>query len=219
MDLQGSDTPSADEGAAGTTCSICLEVVDMATRTRSMAKLRCGHEFHLDCICSAFNYSGKRQCPNCADIEEGYWQFTNRRGTRQNTSQPANRTAEARRRRNGIPWCSSCLFHHNGPCSQAVLPIMMSPVYANEVHISWEEPAPHSITILLMNGADQCLPSIYDSRTYGQFVSPNLRYPANYQFRTNGQRHHPNHNSGGLRGHVSSALQGMPVCQRWWWFP
>ena len=38
--------------------------------------------------------------------------------------------------------------------------IMMSPVYANEVHISWEEPAPLSITILLMNGADQHPPSM-----------------------------------------------------------
>lgn len=60
-----------------------------------------------DCICSAFDFSGKRQCPNCADIEEGYWNFTNRRGMRQNshTSQPANRMAEARRR---VGHCNPC---------------------------------------------------------------------------------------------------------------
>ncbi|WJX85380.1 hypothetical protein P8452_67840 [Trifolium repens] len=57
-------------------CSICLEIVsDHALR--SFAKLQCGHQFHLDCIGSAFNIKGAMQCPNCRKIEKGQWLYAN----------------------------------------------------------------------------------------------------------------------------------------------
>lgn len=55
-------------------CSICLEPVT-DNGDRSWAKLQCGHEFHLDCIGSAFNIKGAMQCPNCRKIEKGQWLF------------------------------------------------------------------------------------------------------------------------------------------------
>ncbi|PSR85987.1 RING-H2 finger protein [Actinidia chinensis var. chinensis] len=55
-------------------CSICLDLVrDEGDRSR--AKLPCGHEFHLDCIGSAFNMKGAMQCPNCRNIEKGRWLY------------------------------------------------------------------------------------------------------------------------------------------------
>ncbi|KAJ3669516.1 hypothetical protein LUZ60_011466 [Juncus effusus] len=58
-------------------CSICLEVVAFGG-DRSTARLQCGHEFHLDCIGSAFNAKGSMQCPNCRKIEEGNWLYANK---------------------------------------------------------------------------------------------------------------------------------------------
>ncbi|KAG5632847.1 hypothetical protein H5410_004564 [Solanum commersonii] len=55
-------------------CSICLEVVTN-NNNRSIAKLKCGHLFHLDCIGSEFNVGGLMHCPNCRDIEDGNWLF------------------------------------------------------------------------------------------------------------------------------------------------
>lgn len=55
-------------------CSICLEAVT-DNGDRSRAKLQCGHEFHLDCIGSAFNIKGAMQCPNCRKIERGQWLY------------------------------------------------------------------------------------------------------------------------------------------------
>lgn len=55
-------------------CSICLELIK-DNGDRSWAKLQCGHEFHLDCIGSAFNAKGMMQCPNCRKIENGQWLF------------------------------------------------------------------------------------------------------------------------------------------------
>ncbi|KAH9626238.1 hypothetical protein KSS87_018030 [Heliosperma pusillum] len=55
-------------------CSICLEYVT-DNGERSWAKLQCGHEFHLDCIGSAFNIKGAMQCPNCRKIEKGQWLY------------------------------------------------------------------------------------------------------------------------------------------------
>ncbi|CAA0816762.1 RING/U-box superfamily protein [Striga hermonthica] len=57
-------------------CSICLEAVADSCE-RSRAKLQCGHEFHLDCIGSAFNIKGAMQCPNCRKIEKGQWLYAN----------------------------------------------------------------------------------------------------------------------------------------------
>ncbi|XP_058077072.1 E3 ubiquitin-protein ligase IPI1-like [Magnolia sinica] len=57
-------------------CSICLDAVT-DNRDRSTAKLQCGHEFHLDCIGSAFNAKGLMQCPNCRKIEKGQWLYAN----------------------------------------------------------------------------------------------------------------------------------------------
>ncbi|WCJ43099.1 RING/U-box superfamily protein [Euphorbia peplus] len=57
-------------------CSICLEVVT-DNLDRSWAKLHCGHQFHLDCIGSAFNIKGVMQCPNCRKVEKGQWLYAN----------------------------------------------------------------------------------------------------------------------------------------------
>ncbi|KAL3814665.1 hypothetical protein ACJIZ3_015933 [Penstemon smallii] len=62
--------------AVGVSCSICLEVVT-DNGDRSWAKLQCGHQFHLDCIGSAFNVKGSMQCPNCRKIEKGQWLYAN----------------------------------------------------------------------------------------------------------------------------------------------
>ncbi|GJN05291.1 hypothetical protein PR202_ga22909 [Eleusine coracana subsp. coracana] len=56
-------------------CSICLDAVVAKSRERSTATLQCGHEFHLDCIGSAFNSTGTMQCPNCRHIENGHWLY------------------------------------------------------------------------------------------------------------------------------------------------
>lgn len=57
-------------------CSVCLEQVKDAGE-RSIARLRCGHHFHLDCIGSAFNAKGSMQCPNCRQVEDGRWLYAN----------------------------------------------------------------------------------------------------------------------------------------------
>ncbi|XP_028770900.1 E3 ubiquitin-protein ligase RFI2 [Neltuma alba] len=75
------DDGDGDAGAGGksfgsVSCSICLEVV-ADNGDRSWAKLQCGHQFHLDCIGSAFNIKGAMQCPNCRKIEKGQWLYAN----------------------------------------------------------------------------------------------------------------------------------------------
>ncbi|XP_075474099.1 E3 ubiquitin-protein ligase RFI2-like isoform X2 [Primulina tabacum] len=67
---------AAAAAAAAVSCSICLEAV-MDNGDRSWAKLQCGHQFHLDCIGSAFNIKGAMQCPNCRKIEKGQWLYAN----------------------------------------------------------------------------------------------------------------------------------------------
>ncbi|KAK1664756.1 hypothetical protein QYE76_052915 [Lolium multiflorum] len=78
-DGEGGDG-AAEEGerpAAVVSCSICLDAVITGGDERSTAKLQCGHEFHLDCIGSAFNAKGVMQCPNCRKIEKGNWFYAN----------------------------------------------------------------------------------------------------------------------------------------------
>ncbi|XP_065861337.1 E3 ubiquitin-protein ligase RFI2 [Euphorbia lathyris] len=65
-----------DPSSSGVSCSICLDTVT-DNGTRSRAKLQCGHEFHLDCIGSAFNMKGAMQCPNCRKVEKGQWLYAN----------------------------------------------------------------------------------------------------------------------------------------------
>ncbi|XP_073150826.1 E3 ubiquitin-protein ligase IPI1-like [Henckelia pumila] len=77
--LDDGDEGGGGEGkvvAAAVSCSICLEAV-MDNGDRSWAKLQCGHQFHLDCIGSAFNIKGAMQCPNCRKIEKGQWLYAN----------------------------------------------------------------------------------------------------------------------------------------------
>lgn len=57
-----------------TMCSICFDAV-AGHVYRSTAKLICGHDFHLDCIGSAFNVKGAMQCPNCRNVEMGRWLY------------------------------------------------------------------------------------------------------------------------------------------------
>ncbi|TKW11477.1 hypothetical protein SEVIR_6G235800v4 [Setaria viridis] len=81
MDLERSPPASPAEaaggggGGGGAACSICLDPVLARGGGRSVAKLQCGHEFHLDCIGSAFNAKGAMQCPNCRKIEKGRWLY------------------------------------------------------------------------------------------------------------------------------------------------
>ncbi|KAL8208885.1 hypothetical protein R6Q57_008297 [Mikania cordata] len=70
------DAAGGGKAAVSVSCSICLEVVT-DTGDRSWAKLQCGHQFHLDCIGSAFNVKGVMQCPNCRKIEKGQWLYAN----------------------------------------------------------------------------------------------------------------------------------------------
>ncbi|TXG65150.1 hypothetical protein EZV62_006425 [Acer yangbiense] len=72
----GGDCNSASKSFGSVSCSICLETVT-DNGDRSWAKLHCGHEFHLDCIGSAFNIKGAMQCPNCRKIEKGQWLYAN----------------------------------------------------------------------------------------------------------------------------------------------
>ncbi|KAL1549774.1 E3 ubiquitin-protein ligase RFI2-like isoform X1 [Salvia divinorum] len=54
-----------------------LQLETLIEEVRSWAKLQCGHQFHLDCIGSAFNIKGAMQCPNCRKIEKGQWLYAN----------------------------------------------------------------------------------------------------------------------------------------------
>ncbi|KAK2976904.1 hypothetical protein RJ640_024738 [Escallonia rubra] len=77
MGLDDADILDDGDGkASSVSCSICLEAV-ADNGDRSRAKLQCGHEFHLDCIGSAFNIKGAMQCPNCRKIEKGQWLYAN----------------------------------------------------------------------------------------------------------------------------------------------
>ncbi|KAJ9187776.1 hypothetical protein P3X46_003196 [Hevea brasiliensis] len=71
-DAANDEEPSSSE----VSCSICLDTV-LDNGGRSRAKLQCGHEFHLDCIGSAFNMKGAMQCPNCRKVEKGQWLYAN----------------------------------------------------------------------------------------------------------------------------------------------
>lgn len=79
MDLERPPPASAAEAAGAAACSICLDPVLACVAGRSVAKLQCGHEFHLDCIGSAFNAKGAMQCPNCRKIEKGRWLYASGR--------------------------------------------------------------------------------------------------------------------------------------------
>ncbi|KAL2511806.1 RING/U-box superfamily protein [Abeliophyllum distichum] len=74
--LDDGDRGGGKAASAVISCSICLEVVT-DNGARSWAKLQCGHQFHLDCIGSAFNIKGAMQCPNCRKIEKGQWLYAN----------------------------------------------------------------------------------------------------------------------------------------------
>ncbi|XP_038993979.1 E3 ubiquitin-protein ligase RFI2-like isoform X2 [Hibiscus syriacus] len=72
----GVDCENGGKSFGLVSCSICLESVT-DNGDRSCAKLQCGHQFHLDCIGSAFNIKGAMQCPNCRKIEKGQWLYAN----------------------------------------------------------------------------------------------------------------------------------------------
>ncbi|KAK1295258.1 hypothetical protein QJS10_CPA16g00718 [Acorus calamus] len=77
MDDDKTDFSGEGKGFSSVPCSICLESVVCGGGERSIAKLQCGHEFHLDCIGSAFNAKGAMQCPNCRKVEKGRWLYAN----------------------------------------------------------------------------------------------------------------------------------------------
>ncbi|XP_022727521.1 E3 ubiquitin-protein ligase RFI2-like isoform X2 [Durio zibethinus] len=74
--MNGHEGDAAAAPSSEVSCSICLDLVS-DTGGRSRAKLQCGHEFHLDCIGSAFNMKGTMQCPNCRKVEKGQWLYAN----------------------------------------------------------------------------------------------------------------------------------------------
>ncbi|KAG5567726.1 hypothetical protein RHGRI_003051 [Rhododendron griersonianum] len=73
-DPNGDQTTTSSFEVSSVSCSICLDFVT-DDGTRATAKLQCGHEFHLDCIGSAFNSKGAMQCPNCRKVEKGRWLY------------------------------------------------------------------------------------------------------------------------------------------------
>ncbi|XP_042421056.1 uncharacterized protein LOC122009101 isoform X2 [Zingiber officinale] len=64
------------DGKEVATCSVCLEAVT-GGGGRATARLLCRHQFHLDCIGSAFNVKGVMECPNCREVEKGCWLYAN----------------------------------------------------------------------------------------------------------------------------------------------
>lgn len=76
LDDGDGDGGGGEKSCSSVSCSICLEGVT-DNGDRSWAKLQCGHQFHLDCIGSAFNAKGAMQCPNCRKIEKGQWLYAN----------------------------------------------------------------------------------------------------------------------------------------------
>ncbi|XVF57524.1 hypothetical protein PTKIN_Ptkin06aG0212400 [Pterospermum kingtungense] len=72
----GGNCGNKQKSFGSVSCSICLETV-IDNGDRSWSKLQCGHQFHLDCIGSAFNIKGAMQCPNCRKIEKGQWLYAN----------------------------------------------------------------------------------------------------------------------------------------------
>ncbi|KAK1388458.1 E3 ubiquitin-protein ligase RFI2 [Heracleum sosnowskyi] len=70
------DGDGCGKALSAVSCTICLDVVT-DSGDRSFAKLQCGHQFHLDCIGSAFNAKGAMQCPNCRKLEKGQWLYSN----------------------------------------------------------------------------------------------------------------------------------------------
>lgn len=64
------------DGKEVVTCSVCLEAVT-GGGGRATARLLCRHQFHLDCIGSAFNVKGVMECPNCREVEKGCWLYAN----------------------------------------------------------------------------------------------------------------------------------------------
>nr|CAB3473103.1 unnamed protein product [Digitaria exilis] len=82
------DEDGEAKAAPVVSCSICLDTVVPDSEERSTARLKCGHEFHLDCIGSAFNAKGIMQCPNCRKIEMGNWIYAN--GSRSSQAQDAS---------------------------------------------------------------------------------------------------------------------------------
>ncbi|CAH8361616.1 unnamed protein product [Eruca vesicaria subsp. sativa] len=70
------DLPEEGDGIGSVACSICLDTV-AKDGDRAWANLQCGHQFHLDCIGSAFNAKGVMQCPNCRKVEKGQWLYAN----------------------------------------------------------------------------------------------------------------------------------------------
>ncbi|KAJ0249699.1 hypothetical protein HA466_0151530 [Hirschfeldia incana] len=75
-DLPDVDGGEEGDGFGSVACSICLDTV-VKDGDRAWANLQCGHQFHLDCIGSAFNAKGVMQCPNCRKVEKGQWLYAN----------------------------------------------------------------------------------------------------------------------------------------------
>lgn len=75
-DTKEESIPSVCKSQAMSFCSVCLDAV-VEGEDRSIARLKCGHHFHLDCIGSAFNAKGRMQCPNCRHVEQGRWLYAN----------------------------------------------------------------------------------------------------------------------------------------------
>ncbi|RKP07385.1 hypothetical protein THASP1DRAFT_30794 [Thamnocephalis sphaerospora] len=81
----GDDKTSTLSGESDS-CAICLEPV--VSGEHAVSKLVCGHEFHLSCVGSYFNCSGKMNCPNCRRDQfglPGNWEYANAPARRRQT--------------------------------------------------------------------------------------------------------------------------------------
>ena len=77
-----SENPSSEK-VEEIVCAICLDSVECASFsastpiTRAVAKLACGHIFHLECIALAHSVKQRSECPSCRSIESSAWLFGN----------------------------------------------------------------------------------------------------------------------------------------------
>ncbi|KAL5782285.1 hypothetical protein ACOSP7_007314 [Xanthoceras sorbifolium] len=90
--------------AADPHCSICWEEMS-DTCGRTVVTLQCSHQFHLDCIGSAFNMSGIMQCPNCRQVENGEWRRFENTGPNMEQDPPEEEHQDIEMENHGEHWC------------------------------------------------------------------------------------------------------------------
>ncbi|KAL1190835.1 E3 ubiquitin-protein ligase IPI1 [Cardamine amara subsp. amara] len=75
MSLESDINESKQVAVIDGDCQICFKTLANKDEDRTPVKLRCSHQYHLDCIGSAFNKKNKMQCPTCGQMEKGQWLY------------------------------------------------------------------------------------------------------------------------------------------------